>query len=194
MRSTAALLSAGCLATVATAVVQQRTSVADKIVLGARKQLERPAQYTPGYVKLEYPGGDVPAGTGVCTDVVIRAFRNAGMDLQRLIREDVLAHPRRYPRIAEPDKNIDHRRVPNQAAYFRSHGWMLDGSQRFWPGDIVYWKLPSGLDHIGIVSNRKSAQSQYLVIHNIAQTAEDDVLHRWIIVGHYRVLSKPAHR
>ena len=157
------------------------------ILEGARKQLVHPADYTPGYVRLKYPGGDVPASTGVCTDVVIRALRHAGLDLQKAIHEDAKLHPKRYPHIKSPDANIDHRRVPNQAAYFAAHGRECSLTTDFRPGDFVYWKLDNGLDHIGILSARRAGDGSWFAIHNISRTAEENVLHRWKIVGHYRL-------
>jgi len=164
---------------------------ADRILSGAKAQLVKPAQYTGAYYRISYPNGDVPADRGACTDVVIRALRHAGYDLQRLIHEDSKRVV--YPRIGKKhDRNIDHRRVPNQRRYFERHGVSLTtktgrGDLRQWrPGNFVFWKLPGGLDHVGIISDRKNAQGLPLVIHNIWQTAEEDVLMKWKIVGHFR--------
>ena len=168
-------------------------STADRIVAGARKQLVSPAMYTPGYFRIPYPNGDLPPGEGVCTDVVVRSLRNAGFDLQELIHEDMRRHFMSYPRREEhPDSNIDHRRVPNLIHFFGKYGTKLPNAvnptalHAWKPGDIVFWKLPSGLDHCGVISDRKSPQGTPLVIHNISQTAEEDVLCTWHIVGHYR--------
>lgn len=156
-----------------------------KIYEGARRQLARPALYDPEYRRIGYPMGDVAPDRGVCTDVIVRAFRHAGVDLQREIHEDARRNRRAYPRIARLDRNIDHRRVPNQVAWLRRHGQVVrDG--RWLPGDVVAWKLPGGLDHVGIVSSRRNAQGEPLIIHNIRQTAEEDVLRAWRLVGHYR--------
>jgi uncharacterized protein YijF (DUF1287 family) len=168
-------------------------STADKIVEGARKQLTLPAVYTPGYFRIAYPNGDLPPSQGVCTDVVVRALRNAGYDMQKLIHEDMRKRFSRYPRReAHPDSNIDHRRVPNLVFYFRSYGKRLPTAvtpnilPTWRPGDFVFWKLPSGLDHCGVISDRKNQAGIPYVIHNINRTAEEDVLPTWTIVGHYR--------
>ncbi len=168
-------------------------STADRIVAGAMAQLISPAEYHPGYFSIGYPNGDLPANQGVCTDVVIRALRNAGYDMQRLIHEDMKKHFAAYPRReAKPDSNIDHRRVPNLVHYFAHHGVRLPTAVNrktlaTWrPGDIVFWKLPSGLDHCGVISDRTNPSGIPLVIHNISRTAQEDVLQTWTIVGHYR--------
>jgi uncharacterized protein YijF (DUF1287 family) len=150
--------------------------------------------YDPAYVALEYPGGDVSETTGVCSDVVVRAFRKAGIDLQKEIHEDMTAARSDYPTkwgAINPDSNIDHRRVLNLMAYFRRHGKSLPLSYDaadYQPGDIVAWDLTSGIDHIGIVTNMLSdSEDRYLVVHNIgAGTRVEDVLFDWTIKGHYR--------
>jgi uncharacterized protein YijF (DUF1287 family) len=166
---------------------------AEAVLRGARQQLVRPAIYTPGYFRLAYPNGDLPADKGVCTDVVIRALRTAGKDLQRLIHEDMGRRFSTYPRRGEKrDPNIDHRRVPNHIHFLRRYGTTLPNGltgpalATWHPGDLVYWKLDNGLDHCGVVSDRRNGRGLPLVIHNIWQTAEEDVLDRWRIVGHYR--------
>lgn len=163
------------------------------IVESAKKQAVDAATYDPSYVKLTYPGGDVPADRGVCTDVVIRALRAAGYDLQRLIREDMKKSFERYPRRGKrPDPSIDHRRVPNQAAYFAAYGRTLTKSldpQRLaeWkPGDIVWWKFANGIDHIGVVVGGKGESGLPLCVHNLGPCRLEDVLGRWEIIAHYR--------
>jgi len=172
-------------------VIMQPSPVAAKILDGAKRQLRNPAQYTGAYYKIPYPNGDVPADRGACTDVIVRALRHAGYDLQKLIHED--SKRVTYPRIgAKRDRNIDHRRVPNQRKYFERFGTshtLKAGAADLaaWkPGDFVLWKLDNGLDHIGIISDRRTAQRVPYVIHNIWQTAEEDVLTKWKIVGHFR--------
>lgn len=157
-----------------------------RVVAAARDQLSWGTRYDPAYVRIAYPMGDVPRGTGVCTDVVIRAYRAIGVDLQRAIAEDKRRHPRAYP-AGRIDRNIDHRRVPNQMVYFRRH-WRTLSTTRGWvPGDVVCWKLPNGRDHTGIVSDRRGAGGWPLVIHNIGPApSEDDVLKAWRITGHFR--------
>jgi uncharacterized protein len=165
--------------------------VGNQILEGAKKQLLKPAAYDGSYMPIPYPEGDVPSDRGVCTDVVIRAMRHAGLDLQRLIHEDMKKRFSTYPRRErKPDPNIDHRRVPNQMHYLRkfAQSLPLDLNPNHWkPGDIVYWKLHNGLDHCGIVSDKKNRQGLPLVVHNIRHTAEEDVLAEWKIIGHFRM-------
>jgi uncharacterized protein len=163
-------------------------------VLAAREQVGVTVGYDPRYLRIAYPGGDVPLETGVCTDVIIRAFRNMGIDLQRAVHEDMRRSFAAYPQLwghRDPDPNIDHRRVPNLMAYFRREGRGLPISSdpgAYRPGDIVAWDLGRGSRHIGIVSDRVSQQSnRYLILHNIgAGVREEDVLFAWRIIGHYR--------
>jgi len=164
------------------------------LVAAARAQVGVVRAYDPAYFSLSYPGGDVPADRGVCTDVVIRALRTQGLDLQQAIHEDMRAHFAAYPQqwgARRPDRSIDHRRVPNQMRWFERHGWRRPSGRRaadFAAGDIVAWKLAgSGLLHIGIVSDRLGDDGTPLVLHNIAAgTQEDDLLFRHAIIGHYR--------
>jgi uncharacterized protein len=153
-------------------------------------------RYDPGYYRIAYPGGDVPADRGVCTDVIIRAYRKMGVDLQRLIHEDMQAHFEEYPQLwgmKKTDTNIDHRRVPNMATFFKRHGTVLrvsvNGSD-YKPGDIVTWDLGGGIPHIGIVINRKNIQgSNYLVVHNIGRgQITEDCLFRFRITGHFQYM------
>jgi uncharacterized protein len=170
-------------------------SVGGRIVAGARAEVARGVDYKAAYEQISYPGGDVPRDHGVCTDVVIRAFRSAGMDLQKLIHEDMRANFRAYPKnwgLKRPDTNIDHRRVPNQMTFFRRKGLTLPlattgvaaGTWR--AGDVVCWKLDSGLDHCGVVSDRQGRNGVPHVIHNLGRAAEEDVLTAWKITGHFR--------
>jgi uncharacterized protein YijF (DUF1287 family) len=144
---------------------------------------------------LKYPGGDVPRDRGACTDVVVRSLRAVGRDLQRLIHEDARRDLKQYPRIRSSgrlDRNIDHRRVPNQIRYFQRHGRSLTRAvnastrSQWQPGDIVTWKFDNGLDHTGIISDRLNERGWPLVIHNLAVCAEEDVLTTWKITGHFR--------
>ena len=161
---------------------------------GAIAQAGVTTEYDPAYVALEYPGGDVPEKTGVCSDVVVRAFRKAGIDLQKEVHEDIKAARSEYPTrwgAIGPDKNIDHRRVLNLMKYFERKGKSLpisDAATDYQPGDIVAWELTSGVDHIGIVTNMLSESAdRYLIVHNIgAGTRIEDVMFRWTIKGHYR--------
>ncbi|HEU4836926.1 MAG TPA: DUF1287 domain-containing protein [Pyrinomonadaceae bacterium] len=161
---------------------------------GAIAQAGVTTGYDPAYVALDYPGGDVPEKTGVCSDVVVRAFRKAGIDLQKEVHEDMKSARSAYPNkwgANKPDSNIDHRRVLNLMAYFTRQGKSLsisDGSMDYQPGDIVAWELTSGIDHIGIVTNMMSnSGDRFLIVHNIgAGTRIEDVLFAWTIKGHYR--------
>ena len=163
------------------------------LVDAARAQIGVTVRYDPAYVRLAYPGGDVPDDRGVCTDVILRALRTQGLDLQRTIHEDMRSAFAAYPRdwgARAPDRNIDHRRVPNQMRWFERQGWQREIIERpadFLPGDIVAWRLRSGLLHIGIVSDRRSTAGTPLILHNIARgTREEDLLFDHTIIGHYR--------
>ena len=149
--------------------------------------------YNSRYVAIPYPNGDVPANTGVCTDVVIRAYRKVGVDLQKEVHEDMKKRFSEYPKIwglKSTDRNIDHRRVPNLQTFFKKHGKVLPITKNptdYKPGDIVTWMLPHNLPHIGIVVNKKSYDNKrYLIVHNIGggQVAED-MLFDFQITGHY---------
>ena len=161
---------------------------------GAIAQAGVTTGYDPAYVALDYPNGDVPETTGVCSDVVVRALRKAGTDLQKEVHEDMKAARSAYPNkwgANNPDRNIDHRRVLNLMTYFTRKGKSLpisDNATDYQPGDIVAWKLTSGIDHIGIVTNMVSGSGdRYLIVHNIgAGTRIEDVLFAWTIKGHYR--------
>ncbi len=150
--------------------------------------------YDPSYVKLDYPNGDLPADRGVCSDVIVRAFRKGGIDLQKEVHEDMerdwSAYPRKWPATG-PDPNIDHRRVLNLTTFLQRQGKAVpitSNPNDYLPGDVVSWDLASGLDHIGIVSNAWStAQNRYLIVHNIGMGARlEDVLFAWKMTGHYR--------
>ncbi|TRO22063.1 DUF1287 domain-containing protein [Ectopseudomonas mendocina] len=172
---------------------------ADKLVLDARKQVGVTLSYDPAYRKLSYPGGDVPMATGVCTDVVIRALRQQGLDLQESVHRDMRGNFAVYPKhwgVSRPDSNIDHRRVPNLMTWFKRQGWSLPVKQdasAYRAGDIVTWDLGRGLTHIGIVSDRQAATGTPLVLHNIGRgTQEEDILFAYRITGHYRPLAQQA--
>lgn len=150
-------------------------------------------QYDASYFTITYPNGDVPSDKGVCTDVIIRAYRKLGIDLQKEVHEDMTANFDLYPKIwglKNPDKNIDHRRVPNLMTFFKRHGTVkviTTNGTDYLPGDIVCWNLGTSTTHIGIVSNVKSNTGKYLIIHNIGfgQVLED-CLFDFKIIGHYR--------
>jgi uncharacterized protein len=185
------VLSAVLIGFVAMTNAAADPATAQRLVASARSQIGVTVGYDGGYRRLAYPNGDVPIETGVCTDVVIRAMRGVGIDLQREVHEDRKRHPDRYAkRDSRIDRSIDHRRVPNLQAWFASHAEVLRPStdvKDFKPGDIVSWKLPGGLDHIGIVSDRRVA-ARPLILHNISRgTQEEDVLFEWTVTGHYRL-------
>ncbi|MBO7446558.1 MAG: DUF1287 domain-containing protein [Bacteroidales bacterium] len=151
-------------------------------------------QYDPSYFKIAYPNGDVPADKGVCTDVIIRAYRKMGVDLQKEVHLDMQAHFSLYPQnwgLKHTDPNIDHRRVPNLMTFFSRKGATLkitDKAEDYQPGDIVCWNLGGGITHIGIVSNKTTRDGKrHLIIHNIgAGQVLEDCLFSYKIIGHYR--------
>ena len=166
-----------------------------KILKSANKQIETTTSYTQKYYSISYPNGDVPKSTGACTDVVIRSYRAADIDLQKEVHEDMRVNFSKYPKkwgLKRPDTNIDHRRVPNLQKYFERKGKSLRISlsgKDYKPGDIVSWDLNGkGLTHIGVVSNIwNTEKKRYLIIHNIGNGTElEDVLFEWKITGHYR--------
>jgi len=165
-----------------------------QLIDGAVAQAGVTTGYDPSYVKIDYPAGDVATETGVCSDVVVRAFRKAGLDLQKQVHEDMARALSDYPKkwaAGGPDTNIDHRRVLNLMTYFSRQGKSLAISSNrddYLPGDVVAWDLGGGLDHIGIVTNIWSeSEKRCLVVHNIGAGARvEDVLFAWTIKGHYR--------
>lgn len=150
--------------------------------------------YDPSYFSIPYPNGDVPKNKGVCTDVVIRAYRKLGIDLQKEVHEDMKANFRLYPKIwglTKPDKNIDHRRVPNLMKFFSRKGKELpitQNSEDYQPGDVVCWNLGGAITHIGIVSRIKNfTKTRYQIVHNIGSgQVLEDCLFSFKIIGHYR--------
>ncbi len=170
-------------------------SFGKKLAQAAVSIVDPTIRYTPDYVVLSYPGGDVPAGTGVCTDVVIRSLRKLDIDLQKEVHEDIKKNFSLYPKtwgLKSADKNIDHRRVPNLMKYFERKGYsqpVTQDGKDYLPGDIVTWVLSNGLTHIGVVSNNPNRnESHYKVVHNIGGgQVEEDVLFEYKITGHYRV-------
>lgn len=167
-----------------------------RIAAAAFEQTTRPGVYDPAYVRLDYPMGDVPADRGVCSDVVIRALRAVGLDLQALVHEDMKANFSAYPRrwgLKRPDRNIDHRRVPNLETWFTRTGWRLPPSRNagdYRAGDIVSWNLKGEagyLPHIGVVTGQTARSGRPLVVHNIgAGPRAEDILFNWPITGRFR--------
>ena len=180
----------------------QKPKVADitsgeikKLMESAVEQTTVTKNYDPAYVVIPYPNGDVPVEKGVCTDVVIRAFRKAGVDLQKAVHEDMASNFSVYPKkwgLSKPDANIDHRRVPNLQTFFTRQGKSLaitDKAENYKPGDVVAWDLDGkGMTHIGLVSNLyHEPTKRYLIIHNIGGGAQaEDVIFDWKVTGHYR--------
>jgi uncharacterized protein YijF (DUF1287 family) len=165
-----------------------------RLVMAGREQTKSTVRYDGTYARIEYPMGDVAANRGVCSDVVIRAYRAIGIDLQVLVHEDMLANFSSYPHLwglDRPDPNIDHRRVPNLRRFLEREGAALltpDSKTMFAAGDLVTWTLPGDLPHIGIVSDRiVPGTMRPLVIHNVgAGPKEEDALFAYPITGHYR--------
>jgi hypothetical protein len=160
-------------------------------VAAARAQVGVTRIYDAAYRRLAYPNGDVPAERGVCADVIVRAYRGIGIDLQRRLHEDMGTHFAAYPNhwgLKAPDANIDHRRVPNLATYFGRHGKTLSPSRRaadYRAGDVVVWRLSNGLAHIGLVVAADPVAPR--VVHNIGAGAQEEaVLFDFTITGHYR--------
>ena len=188
-------------ATQTTATQPSATPMTVRLVAAANDRPNHPARYDPGYVKIPYPNGDVPADTGVCADEIIRIYRAVGIDLQKEVHEDMVANRSAYPfrnptlaneaRMGHPrlDTNIDHRRVPNLAVFFDRKGKRLPvttNASDYAPGDIVTWILPSGRDHIGMVVDKKSWRGRYMVEHNIGEGPKiEDVLFEWKVNGHW---------
>ncbi|NEO84443.1 MAG: DUF1287 domain-containing protein [Spirulina sp. SIO3F2] len=165
-----------------------------QVVAGAIARTSRTHIYDPSYVGMDYPNGDVPDHLGVCTDVVVRSFRNAGVDLQQEVHEDMAANFSVYPPnwgLTGPDSNIDHRRVPNLMTFFERHNAAQEitrNPENYQPGDVIAWRLSNGLLHMGMVINERSKDNKrYLIVHNMATgTEKQDVLFAWKIIGHYR--------
>jgi uncharacterized protein YijF (DUF1287 family) len=169
---------------------------AQALVAAAVERTRHAVRYDGSYRAIAYPWGDVPDDVGVCTDVVVRSYRALGIDLQRAVHEDMRRDFGAYPDLwglARPDPNIDHRRVPNLAAFLRRHGEVLPVSRdarAYRPGDLVTWMLPGNLPHIGIVIGQAGeAGGRPLVVHNIgAGPVLEDMLFTYPITGHYRYL------
>ena len=165
----------------------------ERLSLAAISLTKVDVDYDPSYFSIPYPNGDIPEGKGVCTDVVIRAYRKVGVDLQKEVHEDMTTNFEKYPKnwgLKRMDKNIDHRRVPNLMTYFSRHGSSkpkTENAADYVPGDIVCWNLGGGVTHIGIVVNKKSTDGKrYLIVHNIGSgQILEDCLFDFKIIGHY---------
>lgn len=166
------------------------------LVAAAVEQTTKNVVYDPAYFHIDYPNGDIPSDRGVCTDVIIRAYRSVGVDLQKEVHEDMVKNFGLYPKkwgMTETDTNIDHRRVPNLQVFFKRFGEELEISKNpesYQPGDIITWNMPSGRPHIGLVSNF-SKNGIPLIIHNIGAGPKiDNMLFSFEISGHYRYFCK----
>jgi len=191
-----------CVLLASVSVVGQQKSADDfekRLVAAAVDRPNHPARYDPGYVKIDYPNGDVPADSGVCTDEIIRIYRAVGIDLQKEVHEDMVSDRSAYPfklkwAQLRLDTNIDHRRVPNLIVFFSRKGQSLaitNKADDYLPGDIVTWMLPSGREHIGMVVDQKSVFGSPMVEHNIGEGPRiENVLFDWKITGHYRYRPK----
>ncbi len=161
-----------------------------RLVAAAVDRAKVKVRYVPDYVRIPYPGGDVPADTGVCTDEVIRVYRKLGIDLQKELHEDLEANFAAYPsKLERPDTNIDHRRVPMIMKFFERMGAarpITRDPADYRPGDVVAWDLLAG--HVGIVVDRKDPTgARHLILHNVGQGPMiEDALFAWPIIGHYR--------
>jgi uncharacterized protein len=176
----------------AVAFAQEPTQEVTRLVQSAYEQVGKTVFCDPRYQIIAFPGGDVTLDRGVCTNVIIRAYRGVGIDLQVLVNQDMRTSFAMYPKLwglSHPDRNIDHRQVPNLAAFFSRRGETLpiskDGAD-YKAGDLVTWRLPDGRPHIGLVTDRQS-EGRPLVIHNIGAGAQvEDILFTYAIAGHYQ--------
>jgi uncharacterized protein YijF (DUF1287 family) len=172
---------------------QDSAGVADRLAGAAVAQTRSKVVYDGAYRRIAYPGGDVPETIGVCTDVVIRAYRRIGVDLQVKVHEDMKRAFKAYPQrwgLPGPDPSIDHRRVPNLQTFFQRAGAERPTSSdphAYRAGDLVTWMLPGNIPHVGIVIGERSAAGTPLVVHNIGRGPEiEDILFRYPITGLYR--------
>lgn len=171
-------------------------SFAEKLSNAALSIIDPNVVYTPNYVGITYPNGDVPQKTGVCTDVVIRAYRKLKIDLQKEVHEDMVSNFSLYPNLKKwglktTDTNIDHRRVPNLEVFFERKGNKLPVSQNpddYETGDIVTWMINDKLPHIGIITHLKSEDGKRpMIVHNVGSgQVLADCLFSYDIVGHFK--------
>lgn len=189
-----AILSITIIVLISTGVLAE--TFEERLVAAAIERTQHTVRYDGAYFSIDYPGGDVPKGLGVCTDVVIRAYRALGIDLQLLVHESMSENFAEYPSrriwgLTETDPNIDHRRVPNLQVFFSRHGEVLpitSDPKDYSAGDLVTWVLPGHLPHIGIITDEISPlTSNPMVVHNInAAPKLEDMLFGYKITGHYR--------
>ncbi len=177
-------------------IPEKPTSFESRLSTAAISIIDPDVVYTPKYVSIKYPNGDVPAKTGVCTDVVIRSYRKLGIDLQKEVHEDMLKNFALYPNMKKwglhsTDTNIDHRRVPNLEVFFTRKGQKLpitDKPEDYKAGELVTWMINGKLPHIGIITNKKSPDGKrQMIVHNVgAGQVFEDCLFDWKIVGHFK--------
>jgi len=199
------LIAGGITTWVAARAAADGLKSGERLAAAARAQVGVTTIYDPAYTRIPYPNGDVPRSRGVCADVIVRAGRDAlGLDLQKLVHDDLAAHFDAYPshRVwgeRGPDPSIDHRRVLNLQTYFTRAGcraWAAAGPTPgdgfplpLAAGDIITWLLDARLPHIGIVVSSVSRGANARVVHNIGRGAEDSALaefapHR--AIAHFR--------
>lgn len=174
--------------------VEMPNNFQDKLSAAAISIIDSNVKYTPDYVSIKYPNGDVPVKTGVCTDVVIRSYRKLDIDLQKEVHEDMKKNFSKYPKtwgLRNTDTNIDHRRVPNLETFFTRKGEKLTVSENpndYKTGEIVTWMINGKLPHIGIITNKKSPDGKRpMIVHNVgAGQVLEDCLFSYTIVGHYK--------
>ncbi len=177
----------------------EENSFAARLVLAANERTTHRVTYDGKYLSIPYPMGDVPDAIGVCSDVVIRAYRSLGIDLQELVHIDMKRNFSRYPKkwgLKRTDSNIDHRRVPNLRTFFKRFGTNLkvsDKEQDYRAGDLVTWMVGNNLPHIGIVINQTNLDgSRPMIVHNIGRGPQkEDMLFDYKITGHYRYHPRP---
>ena len=183
-----------------TSIAQDSRTIArsfpEKLSQAAISIIDPSIDYDPAYFSIKYPNGDVPKNKGVCTDVIIRAYRKLNIDLQKEVHEDMIEHFSEYPNLqkwgmTKTDTNIDHRRVPNLEIFFERNGEKLpvtNNPKDYKTGEIVTWMINDKLPHIGIVTNQKSRDGKRnLIVHNVGGgQVLDDCLFDYKIVGHYR--------
>jgi uncharacterized protein len=192
VRNALLLLAFGSICCAQTGSASAHVAFTQRLIAAAIERTHHSVRYVPAYVRIAYPGGDVPADTGVCTDEIIRIYRAVGIDLQKEVHEDMtrnfVLYPHKWQR--QPDTNIDHRRVPNLMVFFARNGTTVPITQRsedYSPGDIVAWDLGGGVTHIGIVVDRRGNGGSYMIVHNIGRGPQvEDVLFNWQEIGHYR--------
>lgn len=169
----------------------------EKLAAEALKYSGSQVIYDPAYYKIQYPEGDVPASKGVASDLLIRCYRKLGIDLQKEIHEDMESSFRLYPQLwaaVAPDRNIDHRRVPNLQRFFSRKGETLSTSSDasvYKVGDIVIWALSNAETHIGIVvpsaSVEEGSSAPWVVHHPAGGGVKwEKALFDHQILGHFR--------